>query len=157
MPLSLMNSACRCVLWNLIFSANESHCLSCQANWKSIFACCIINICVSIMGGFLAFHIVVSGRFSGSIAYLFPVIYGMYSLYLWFSPVSVSCNLIMTQYLNTITKMVKVWSKNCITPSTSSNTLATSAVVRNFSLHPEPIFTKKKYKVSISIFSGCNY
>ena len=94
-----------------IFIGNEKHCLACQSNWKSITFCCFINVSSAILGGFLV-HSITKLFNNPLIQICTPIIYGCYSVYLWYSPISVSFNLILSQYINTNTKLLKIWTSN---------------------------------------------
>ena len=86
----------------------EKHCLACQCNWKSILVCCIINVFACILGSTVAYKVCI--HFPNPAIMAFPFLYGCFSLYVWFSPVSISSTILLSQYFNTLTKMTTLWS-----------------------------------------------
>ena len=86
----------------------EKHCLACQCNWRSILVCCIINVFACILGSTVAYKVCI--HFPNPTIMAFPFLYACFSLYVWFSPVSISSTILLSQYFNTLTKMTQLWS-----------------------------------------------
>lgn len=73
--------------------------------------CFALNIMVSFVSGYMVYFL--SRAFGNPFLELsLPVIYGIYCMYIWYSPVCLSVNLLFTHYFNATSTMISSWSES---------------------------------------------
>jgi hypothetical protein len=90
---------------------DKSGCIACLANWRSTVACFILGICVSTILGILSYIVMDIFNQYSVLHPLAAVFFGIHGFYIWFSPVSFSSNMLVTQCFNTMTKLTQTWTE----------------------------------------------